>query len=104
MSERARRGGRLEKTKLVLEIVTSSATLIGGIIAALWGLNQYLGKEYEKRVQATLQYQQRYHSDALENARQVIDSAWLDAGPSLDKYTRAHDWSGLSKLVNRMVS
>ena len=92
----------LEQLKLLLEIATSIGTLIGAVVAAWWGLDQYLDNQHQQRVQQSLQYQQRYDADTMLTARLVIDTAWFNDAIQVTTLLNQRDWVGLSTLVNQM--
>lgn len=94
----------LEKLKTLFDIATSAATLIGAVVAAIWALNQWNVKLHEDRVNQSLQYLQRFDSEKMQEAKDVVDAKWLAARPAVMSMNDKSDWSGLDGLVGQMLT
>jgi hypothetical protein len=60
-------------------------TLIGAIVAAWWGWQEYQDKIVDDQVQRTLQYASRFSGGELSKYRNELDSHWLKNDANLNK-------------------
>ena len=75
--KRRSRSPRLETIKAVMEVLVSTFTIVGAIVAGGWALSEYYDRKQGDRVTRSLAYQEVYNGTAVFDARQRITNAWL---------------------------
>lgn len=95
---------KLEVWKTCVEIVSSTVTVVGAVIAALWALHEYNGDAARGRIQATLDFRKQYDSDPVFLARKVVDSGWLSVDAESEAIRSSNDWAGYANLVAQLAA